>query len=189
MSLLEPQTVREQIVASYANLSLAHYMLDHSMGSYEPKCWRFRQWKYTKLISDEESFRSLYDDEKDKARKENVGICSYCGSGESFHQDHLIPRLVGGLDEGNLVYSCGSCNSSKGAKDLLVWLKAKGKLPSILLWRRYLKLVRRYCSENGYMDESFPADFPEMPFDLYLLPLNDIPHTLIKFSSCCEKPA
>lgn len=148
MSLREPKTVREQIVASYANLSLAHYMLDHNMSSYEPKCWRFRQWKYTKLISDEESFRSLYDDEKDKARKENVGICSYCGGGESFHQDHLIPRrlvpkLAGGFDEGNsgnLVYACQSCNSSKGNEDLLVWLKAKGKLPSILLWRRYFEV-------------------------------------------------
>ena len=58
---------------------------------------------------------------------------------------------------------------------MLGWMYAKNAFPSILLLRRYLKLIARYCEDNGYMDESFPADFLEMPFDLRLLPLDSYP--------------
>lgn len=46
------------------------------------------------------------------------GCCQYCG-GEPETIDHVVPLDAGGLhDMGNLVASCLSCNSSKGAQSL-----------------------------------------------------------------------
>jgi 5-methylcytosine-specific restriction endonuclease McrA len=77
--------------------------------------------------------------------------CHYCGvhvSGRSLHRDHFKPKSKGGRDIArNLVYACGSCNSTKGPRlfeqarpalmlrrlgwpsfkpDQLEWLKSKG---------------------------------------------------------------
>lgn len=49
--------------------------------------------------------------------------CTYCGSTEDLHCDHVVPRIRGGLDvESNLTTACGPCNLSKGALDLHDWL-------------------------------------------------------------------
>lgn len=77
--------------------------------------------------------------------------CHYCGilvSGRNLHRDHFKPRSKGGSDcARNLVYACGSCNSTKGHRlfaaartdlmfrrlgwprfkpEQLAWLKSKG---------------------------------------------------------------
>lgn len=53
--------------------------------------------------------------------------CMYCGStfeAEWFTLDHVIPREKGGSNKSsNLVCSCQSCNSSKGTKNALTWLR------------------------------------------------------------------
>lgn len=52
--------------------------------------------------------------------------CAYCGSGENLSLDHVVPRARGGGDEpSNLRTACRSCNSSKGARDLHVWLATR----------------------------------------------------------------
>ena len=52
--------------------------------------------------------------------------CCYFGSREQLSVDHLIPTKRGGANTGdNLVWACRSCNSSKGAQDVLEWLAAR----------------------------------------------------------------
>ena len=46
--------------------------------------------------------------------------CAYCGKDLSLERDHVIALTKGGgLEYGNIVPACKSCNSSKGNKDLL----------------------------------------------------------------------
>lgn len=48
--------------------------------------------------------------------------CVYCGK-LAISQDHVIPMIRGGSHTAdNVVPACISCNSSKGAKPLLVWM-------------------------------------------------------------------
>jgi len=48
--------------------------------------------------------------------------CCYCGKKLPLAQDHFIPlKNGGGYTINNIVPSCRSCNSSKGAKDFFIW--------------------------------------------------------------------
>ena len=98
--------------------------------------------------------------------------CVYCGSRQSLTIDHLVPRIRGGSDEAdNLVYACRRCNSSKGGRDLVEWMRAKEQFPSILLLRRYLKIVARYCEKHGYGDIALSeCENLDLPFDPRILP-------------------
>ena len=81
--------------------------------------------------------------------------------------DHLIPQLKGGPDAAdNITYACRSCNSSKGPKDMVLWLASKGRFPAVLVFRRYLKLAARYCEDANLMDVPWDnvAD-ATLPFD------------------------
>lgn len=51
-------------------------------------------------------------------------LCTYCGTYcESYHIDHVEPLAKGGTHElENLTISCPSCNTSKNAKTLIVWM-------------------------------------------------------------------
>jgi 5-methylcytosine-specific restriction endonuclease McrA len=52
--------------------------------------------------------------------------CSNCGSNENQSLDHIIPLSRGGSHSiGNLMTLCRSCNSSKHARTLMEWRKAK----------------------------------------------------------------
>ena len=54
---------------------------------------------------------------------------------------------------------------------MVAWAASKGFFPSILLLRRYTKIVARYCEQNGYMDlELSTVPEEDMPFDVRLLP-------------------
>ena len=50
--------------------------------------------------------------------------CAYCDiGGVPLQLDHIVPVTHGGTDEPmNWAPACGPCNSSKGAKPLMVWL-------------------------------------------------------------------
>lgn len=51
--------------------------------------------------------------------KSQRGKCWHCGKkvGDTYHVDHLIPLYKGGSNDArNIVISCPTCNSSKGAK-------------------------------------------------------------------------
>ena len=109
--------------------------------------------------------RPLHDDEKTKIA--HATTCCYCGREAKLSLDHLIPRLKGGPNAAdNITYACRSCNSSKGPKDMVLWLVSKGRFPAILVFRRYLKLAARWCEDADLMDTSW-ADAPDasLPFD------------------------
>lgn len=61
---------------------------------------------------------------------EREHVCAYCGDRDGpLEVDHIIPRSAGGTnDPVNLTIACKSCNSSKGAKPLDVWLNETGRL-------------------------------------------------------------
>lgn len=163
-------TVKEHIAWSYANLASGHNAIESGVTEYGRLQYMIRSRLFKGLVSGTMSMGSLYDDEKIKYKYPQS--CSYCGSGERLSMDHLIPRKKGGPDDtDNLLWACKSCNSSKRDRDLLVWLKAKDWMPSILMLRRYLKLVFRYCLENELLDlpldEAYEMD---LPFQLQSLP-------------------
>lgn len=59
--------------------------------------------------------------------KRDGNICQYC-KGNSGNKrlvvDHIIPKNRGGNHEmENLITSCNSCNSKKGNKTLIEWIK------------------------------------------------------------------
>jgi len=170
MAIPEPKNIREQIAWSYANIARAHAALDDGVTKYKVVHHVIRNKIYHGLISGKMSMRSLYHDERLKMTFPQA--CYYCGSTASLAVDHLIPRIKGGRDEAdNLIWACRSCNSSKQGQDMLVWAVAKGFFPSVLLLRRYLKIVARYCEENGYMDVSLgEGPDKELPFDVSQLP-------------------
>jgi hypothetical protein len=96
--------------------------------------------------------------------------CCYCGAREYLSVDHLIARNRGGADRGeNMVWACRSCNSSKGASDVLEWLSARGEFPPLLLLRRYLKLAVEFCDKQRLMDAPL-AEANGLPFALSAIP-------------------
>jgi hypothetical protein len=56
-------------------------------------------------------------DVRRRVRSRDGTVCAYCGASDRpIHLDHRIPRSRGGLDTyENLVVSCVTCNTSKGA--------------------------------------------------------------------------
>jgi hypothetical protein len=113
------------------------------------------------------------EDEKKKMKLPNV--CYYCGENDpnKIGADHIIPINKGGEDYGdNLVPCCRSCNSSKGCKDMLEWMKLKNMNPSVLVLRRYIKLAILYCKTNNLLD-SPASDYKslDLPFAFELVPI------------------
>jgi hypothetical protein len=54
--------------------------------------------------------------------------CVFCGSSNDLQVDHLIPRSRGGPDSAdNTVWSCSTCNTSRGDKGVFQWLGLKRK--------------------------------------------------------------
>lgn len=89
--------------------------------------------------------------------REKMQECIYCGKEEKrLTQEHLLPVSRGGEDrEGNSVWVCQSCNSSKGSKRLYEWMAhkegmkaAKYETPRIAEGK-YLKLLYRMHEERG----------------------------------------
>ncbi len=53
-------------------------------------------------------------------------LCVYCGERKPLTQDHVTPLTHGGLHNAlNVVPACKHCNSSKGARPLLVFLATR----------------------------------------------------------------
>lgn len=166
----EIKTVKEHISWSYANLAGGHNAVDVGAKKYGRLQYMIRARLYKGLVSETMNIGSLYDDEKIKYKYPKS--CCYCGSIERLNMDHLIPKNRGGLDHAdNIVWACTSCNSSKRDQDVLSWLKKKDMMPSILLLRRYLKLVFRYCTELNILDLPLEEALKlALPFELEGLP-------------------
>lgn len=172
MPSITPHTVAELIYWSYANLAMAHDGINRGLPTYDKTSFIIRMRMYKGLLSGKLQISSLFKDERWKM--ENGARCVYCGSTENLSVDHLFPRIKGGTDNvENLVCSCKSCNSSKGKKDLVVWYKERGLFPSIMVLRRYLKLVYYQCIDLGIMDNAFDeVDESSLPFSLSEIPTN-----------------
>ena len=180
MALPKPKTVREQIAWSYANLARADAALEEGARKYRQLHHIIRNKLYHGLVSGKMFMRPIYDDEKVKMTVPKA--CSYCGSRLNLAVDHLIPKIRGGADvQDNLILACRSCNSSKGGRDMLEWARSKGFFPSVLLLRRYLKNVTRFCEKRRYMDmELSQITEVDVPFDVHLLPTKFPPLTELK---------
>jgi 5-methylcytosine-specific restriction endonuclease McrA len=98
-----PQTVHEQIAWAYSNLARAHAALKDDCKKYNKIHHMIRTKLYNGLVSGEMSMRSLYDDERVKLVFPHA--CCYCGDKNNLSVDHLIPRVLGGIDEAdNLIW-------------------------------------------------------------------------------------
>lgn len=177
MPSITPHTVAELIYWSYANLAMAHDGINRGLPTYDKTSFIIRMRMYKGLLSGKLQISSLFKDERWKM--ENGARCVYCGSTEILSVDHLFPRIKGGTDNvENLVCSCKSCNSSKGKKDLMTWYKERGLFPSIMVLRRYLKLVYYQCIDLGIMEKAIDeVDESSLPFSL-----SEIPTTFPKCS-------
>lgn len=170
MPSITPHTVAELIYWSYANLAMAHDGINRGLPTYDKTSFIIRMRLYKGLLSRKLQVSSLFKDERWKM--ENGARCVYCGATENLSVDHLFPRIKGGADNvENLVCSCKSCNSSKGKKDLMAWYNERGQFPSIMVLRRYLKLVLQQCQELDMMDKAWEeVDDSVFPFKLSEIP-------------------
>lgn len=164
------RTVREHIAWSYANLARANAALVKGDDSYTTVHHIIRSKLFHGLMSGTISMRSLYDDERLKMTVPHA--CYYCGSAHRLTVDHTIPQMKGGQDDAdNLIWARRSCNSSKQGHDMLEWMQAKGMFPALLLLRRYIKIVARYCEREQLMETLLlEIRAATLPFDLGLLP-------------------
>ena len=159
--------VKEVLFRCYSNLAMATAALRDGSAAFGDVHFKIRYKLYNGLMSGKMKVKSLFRDEREKL--ELPEVCAYCGSGESLSLDHLIARSKGGSDCGdNFVYCCRSCNSSKGALDVIQWHLKRGVFPPLNILRRYLKLAIQYCEKNGIMDtdleeiENFPFTIPSV---------------------------
>ncbi len=171
MAKKEFKTIREIIYWSYANLAMAHTAVERKQQKYEVFNYMIRAKLYKGLIDGSMNMRTIFDDEKIKISQ--GGKCNYCGSTENLALDHIFPQKYGGKDTGdNLIFACKTCNSSKGKKDLMSWMVYKNKFPSLMVLRRYLKLISKYCHENNLMDRNLEnLNDEKLPFTISSIPL------------------
>lgn len=80
--------------------------------------------------------------------------CVFCGTVENLQADHLIPRSRGGTDSAeNIVWSCNTCNASRGDQGVFQWLGLKNKDHlHRLVAGKYLKELYELHSQRGTLD-------------------------------------
>jgi len=162
------RTVSDLLRWSYANLAMAHAALVQGATSYAPRHYAIRSKVHAGLRDGTMSIGPLADDERLKLVLPIA--CCYCGARENLTADPLIATSRGGPDAGdNLVWACRSCNSAKGARDVLAWLEGRGEFPPVLLLRRYLKLAFQLCAPLGALEQT-PEEAPQLPIDLARVP-------------------
>lgn len=167
---MTPVTIGELLYWSYANLAMAHSAVDEKAASYGRLQFMIRSRLYKGLREGRMDIKPLAVDERLKMILPQA--CCYCGDKNRLSADHLFPTKRGGPNSGdNLVWACRSCNSSKGARDMLEWLAGRNQFPTVLLLRRYLKLAIEISRERDLMDTQLIAA-PDLPFSLSAIPTN-----------------
>lgn len=161
----EDHPVREQFAWTYGHLAMAHMAVGKQAKKYHPGHYAVRTRFRRGYLDGTMTIETLYADERTKIAYGTT--CCYCGGEEALTLDHVIPRLKGGADAAdNIMYACKSCNSSKGAQDMVTWLTRTGRFPAILVFRRYLKLAARWCENAKMMDTPWMDVAGEnLPFD------------------------
>ncbi|MDD4538806.1 MAG: HNH endonuclease signature motif containing protein [Lentisphaeria bacterium] len=155
----------EELAWQYANLARATAALTDGVKEFSAVHHQIRMKLYKGLSSGTMQLGSFFADEKYKI---GMNACCYCGSVDDLSVDHLIPRKKLGTDlSENLIAACRSCNSSKRERDMLSWLRARDIFPSLVLLRRYLKLVYLFCQSHELLMAPWEeALMLELPFDL-----------------------
>lgn len=155
-------TLAELLYHRYAVLSALHACLDKGIREQGKLFFSVYHGRHKGFLSGKIKISSLNKDEKLKMSLPQC--CVYCGATDKLTIDHLLPTRKGGEDiPENYVWACNSCNSSKRDRDVIAWLREKGKSPSILVYRRYVKLVLVYAEKYGLMDcplEDLPLNVP-----------------------------
>ena len=169
---MEINTIKELIFWSYANLAMAHSAVTNKQQTYSRINFMVRSRLYKGLMAGKMEIGSIFEDERIKML--SGSCCSYCGYTMNLSIDHVFAQKFGGTDDAdNLVCVCKSCNSSKGAKDMVEWFSSQDKFPPLLLLRRYLKLIYKFCLQNQLLDNSvaevddllFPFHFSSIPVE------------------------
>jgi hypothetical protein len=166
----EIKTVGDLLYWAYSNLAMAHAAITDGFIEYNKKHYFIRSRLFKGLKDNSMDIRSFFDDERLKMILPQS--CCYCGATEHLAADHIIPRKEGGLDIGeNLIWACRSCNSSKSAIDMLEWMQSKNVFPSVLLYRRYLKILINYCRDENLINMPIiEAQKSNLPFNLSSIP-------------------
>lgn len=171
MSKTKPyETIEGLIYWSYANLAMAHSAVEKNQEKYGTFNYVIRAKLFKGLKDGTMNMRTIFDDEKIKLHTGQ--LCNYCGSNENLTLDHIFAQKMGGKDTAeNLIFACRSCNSSKGKKDLMQWMNDRGEFLPLMIIRRYLKLVFKYCAENDLLKMSLD-DIKEidLPFSVEFIP-------------------
>lgn len=162
--------VRDLIYYSYANLAMAQTALEKRQEKYGTFNFMIRAKLFKGLKDGSMNVRTIFDDEKIKLQTGQ--FCNYCGANENLALDHIFPQKFGGQDVAeNLIYACRTCNSSKGKRDLMEWTNAQGRFLPLMVLRRYLKLILKYCIENRLIDSQIDElRQMQLPFKIDLLP-------------------
>lgn len=170
MKTSEIKTIGEYLHWAYANLAMAHSAVKNDQTKYKTINYMIRAKLFKGLQSGTMNMRSLFDDEKIKIGTGNV--CNYCGSEEDLSLDHILSKKNGGVDNAeNLVCVCRSCNSSKGANDLMVWMEQREKFLPLMVIRRYLKLSYQYCTYKGLLQQDISDTGQSIPYAIVKIPL------------------
>ena len=155
------RSVRDRILYEYAKL-IVRSAVGGRPGRDADRSEHDRYWgmltaKYSELCSGEISPSSIL--RENKALVEQGSECAYCGSFQEVQWEHLIPLSDGGPDTiDNQVRACRSCNSSKGAKDLVVWWSGREEAIPRLVLGKYLKLLWERHDENGTLGRRFDPE-------------------------------
>lgn len=166
----EPETLGELLASAYANLTMAHAAVNSGSSRYGRTHFMIRARLNKGLRTGSMNMGTLLDDERVKMNTPRG--CSYCGADEKLTIDHLVPRISGGLDTAdNSVWACRSCNSSKGATDLLAWWfsRHETEFPPLLLIRRYLKVVAAIAHREALLTRPLD-DLGPVSFDVAAIP-------------------
>jgi hypothetical protein len=157
---------------------MAHAAVAQGAAAYGVVHYSVRAKLYRGLRTGTMKAGPLADDERLKLTLPQA--CAYCASRERLAADHVVPRHLGGPDVGdNLIWACRTCNSSKGAMDLLAWYAEKREFPPLLLLRRYLKLAMDLCIERELMDRSV-ADANALRMEVARVPTKFPPPAALK---------
>ena len=152
------QTFADLLYASYSGLQTLGFAFAKGKRRYDRECYAFRESAIKRLKAGEMKIGDLYQNVIRQMTSPH-DACWYCGRSVSdcgsLTADHIFPRMKGGEDiSDNLIMVCRSCNSSKGAKDLLAWYHERGEFPPLRVLVHYLKLVNQYAIENGLLNRS-----------------------------------
>lgn len=89
-----------------------------------------------------------------KKEQELAKQCVFCGALQNLEMDHLIPRSRKGADiSDNMVWSCKTCNTSRGNRRVYEWLGLKKKdYLHRLVAGKYLKELKTLHENAGTID-------------------------------------